>query len=78
MLCQYKDALGKPREGAHSIRFFNIAIFDVLLTLLVSYIVARYTHRNFLYVTVIIMLLGMILHLLFCVNTTLTKALFIT
>ena len=30
--CKYKDALGKPKEGLHSYRVFNISIIDVLLT----------------------------------------------
>ena len=34
MLCQYKDIFGKVGEGIHSYRFFNIAIADVLLTIL--------------------------------------------
>ena len=34
--CKYKDALGKPKEGLHSYRVFNISIIDVLLTILLA------------------------------------------
>ena len=32
-LCKYKDILGKPGQGVHSYRIFNIAIVDVILTI---------------------------------------------
>lgn len=28
-LCRYRDMLGRPNEGVHSIKLFNIAIIDV-------------------------------------------------
>ena len=31
--CKYKDLFGKPGEGVHSYRIFNIAIVDVILTI---------------------------------------------
>lgn len=33
-LCKYKNILGEPGKGVHSYRIFNIAIVDVLLTLI--------------------------------------------
>ena len=39
MLCQYKDLLGKVGEGIHSYRIYNIAIVDVLLTILGAFII---------------------------------------
>ena len=39
MLCEYKNMLGKVGEGVHSIRIFNIAIVDVLLTIIGAYII---------------------------------------
>ena len=39
MLCQYKNIFGKVNEGIHSYRIFNIAIVDVLLTILLSFII---------------------------------------
>ena len=43
MLCQYKDALGEVGKGVHSYRIFNIAIVDVLLTILGAYIIHLFT-----------------------------------
>jgi hypothetical protein len=31
-LCKYRDIFGKVGEGGHSLRFFNIALVDTLLT----------------------------------------------
>ena len=39
MLCEYKNMLGKVGEGVHSIRIFNIAIVDVLATVLLAYVI---------------------------------------
>ena len=38
-LCKYKDIFGKVGEGAHSVRFFNFAVVDTLLTLVLAYII---------------------------------------
>ena len=38
MLCKYKDVLGKPKQGLHKYRIFNIAIVDVLLTIAGAYL----------------------------------------
>ena len=40
MLCKYKDALGKPKTGIHSYRIFNIAIADVIMTIIAALIIS--------------------------------------
>jgi hypothetical protein len=75
-LCQYRNIFGKPNSGAHSYRIFNIAIIDLGLTILVAYIISKYYILDFVYVFIILMLLSLILHKLFCVETTLTKFVF--
>jgi len=42
-LCKYKNILGDPGKGVHSFRIFNIAIVDVLLTILAAYILSFLT-----------------------------------
>ena len=75
-LCKFKDIFGKPNTGLHSIRVFNIAIVDVLLTVLLAYIIAAIFHTRF-YVTLIALFIsGIILHRTFCVKTTIDKFLF--
>ena len=77
MLCKYKDILGKPKTGAHSIRLFDIAIVDVILTIIGAYIInLKLSRYNFFYILVTLFLLGIILHRLFCVRTTIDKLLF--
>ena len=76
MLCKYKDSLGKPRKGIHKYRIFNIAIVDVLLTLLLAGVISYLFHSNFFIVLIIVFLIGILLHYLFCVKTTIHIFLF--
>ncbi len=73
MLCQYKDVLGKPNEGVHSYRLFNIAIVDLLLTIIASIYIANRFDISYLIAFSILFVLGIILHIVFCVETTVIK-----
>jgi accessory gene regulator protein AgrB len=75
-LCQYKNILGKVGEGAHSLRFMGVAIVDVLLTILGSYLLSSIFHWNFWITLIAVFILGIILHRVFCVRTTIDKLLF--
>jgi len=75
-LCKYKDIFGKLGEGIHSYRIFNIAIIDVLLTIIGAFIIAWITGYNIRYVLPALFILGIILHRAFCVRTTIDKLLF--
>jgi hypothetical protein len=75
-LCKYKDILGKPGQGVHSFRIFNIAIVDVLLTILAAYILSIFTNYKLVYTIIFMFILGIISHRLFCVRTTIDKLLF--
>lgn len=75
-LCKYKNILGVPGKGVHSYRIFNIAIVDVLLTLILAYIISYIFKKSFFWVSVILFILGIFLHRLFCVRTTVDKLLF--
>lgn len=70
-LCAYSDIFGKPGQGAHSYRLFNIAVVDVVLT----FALAMFFQRP-IQVFVLLMLLSIIIHKAFCVPTTLTKLVF--
>ena len=41
-LCKYANALGEPDKGVHSIRIFNIAVVDVLLTIILALIFSMF------------------------------------
>ena len=75
-LCKYKDIFGKPNQGAHSYRIFNIAIVDVLLTILVAYLLSIFTGYKFVYTLIFMFILGIFSHRIFCVRTTIDKLLF--
>lgn len=77
MLCQYKDVLGKPGKGVHSYRIFNIAIIDVLFTIIGAYIIYLFFPKiNYFVILILLFILGIILHKIFCVRTTIDKYLF--
>jgi uncharacterized membrane protein len=75
-LCAYKNALGIPGQGIHSYRIFNIAIMDVIMTIIGAYIFSLIFCTSFLYTAIGLFILGIVLHRLFCVRTTVDKMLF--
>jgi fatty acid desaturase len=75
-LCKYKNIFGKPKTGAHSLRIFDIAIIDVVLTILLAYILSIFTKYKFITLLIILFLSGILLHRMFCVRTTIDKLLF--
>jgi len=75
-LCKYKNALGEPGKGIHSYRIFGVAIADVVMTLVGALILSYLFNWSFLYTAICLFILGIILHRLFCVRTTVDKILF--
>lgn len=75
-LCKYKDIFGRPREGAHAYRIFDIAVVDVAATVVVAFIIARVFGLVFWKSLVVLFILGIILHRMFCVRTTVDKFFF--
>ena len=49
-LCKYKDIFGKPGEGAHQYRIFDIAIVDTVLTVLLAFVIAYFSGVSLVYV----------------------------
>lgn len=76
VLCQYKDILGKPNEGIHKYRIFNIAIVDVIMMIIAAYIISYQYPIDFQCILLILFLLSIILHKIFCVPTTINKLIF--
>ena len=75
-LCRYKDIFGRPKEGAHAYRIFDIAVVDVAATVVVAYIIARVFGFVFWKSLVVLFLIGIISHRAFCVRTTVDKWVF--
>lgn len=82
-LCSYKDIFGKPGQGIHQYRLFNIAIFDFVGTILLAiglyYLLPKnlQTVYNLVGLILLVFLTGIVFHRLFCVRTTIDKLLFI-
>jgi hypothetical protein len=74
--CPYKNMLGKPSEGVHSYRFANLAIVDVIMTIIAAFIISAVFAISFWKVLAILFILGIVLHRFFCVRTTIDKLLF--
>ena len=78
-LCKYKDIFGKPNTGLHKYRIYNIAVIDVIATLLLAYIIQNFLLKKFNYkieyikLFTILVILSVLIHKIFCVNTTLTN-----
>ena len=77
-LCKFKDIFGKPNEGIHKYRLFNIAIIDVIFTIIGAYLLNKYIFKktDFIVILIILFILGIIAHRVFCVRTTIDKILF--
>ena len=76
ILCKYRDIGGKPGKGIHSYRFMGIAIVDLGITILGAAIIAWIFKLNFWWVLIVLLILGIFIHRLFCVRTTLDKLIF--
>ena len=74
--CQYKDLFGRPREGAHAYRLFDVAVVDVVATIVVAGMISRVFGFVFWKSLVALFLLGIISHRVFCVETTVDKLIF--
>ena len=75
-LCKYKNALGEPNKGIHSYKFMGISIVDVILTIIAAFLISYFFKISFFYTSISLFVLGIILHRLFCVRTTVDKLLF--
>jgi hypothetical protein len=75
-LCTYKDIFGKPNTNAHSFRIFDIAIVDVIVTVIIGLLLSNIFKTNLTNTLIFLFILGIIVHRLFCVRTTIDKLLF--
>jgi hypothetical protein len=75
-LCKYKNLLGTPNKGIHSYRFLGLAIADVIMTIIAAILISYFFKISFVYTSISLFVLGIILHRLFCVRTTVDKLLF--
>jgi len=72
MFCQYKNSLGVPGKGIH-FHVFGIAIMDVIMTIIGGILLAYIFKWNYFWTILILFVLGIVLHRLFCVRTTIDR-----
>ena len=80
-LTKYKNIFGEPGKGAHRYRLFNVAIVDVIATIVLVYFIFSILrwfniHVNFWLLLSLVFVLGVVLHRAFGVRTTVDKTLF--
>ena len=75
-LCKYKNILGEPGKGIHSYRLFGVAIADVTMTVIAAALISYFLKYSFITTLIILFILGIVLHKIFCVKTTIDKLLF--
>lgn len=78
-LCKFANIFGSPNTGIHSTRILGLAFYDILFTIIAAYIYA-YTYNknefitsNTIKYTIILWMIGILFHLLFCVKTPITN-----
>ena len=78
MFCNYSEIFGKVSEGLHSYRLLNVAIIDVIFTIIGAHFLQKYFLKKYTYTEVLLglFILGIVLHRLFCVKTTIDKMIF--
>ena len=74
-LCKYKNSRGIPNEGVHK-HYFGVAMFDVIGTIVFGLILSFLFKWNIFLTITILFILGIVLHHVFCVRTTVDKILF--
>ena len=75
-LCKYKHIFGKEKEGLHAYRILDIAVVDYIGTVLVAYILSVYYDIEFWKINTLLFVLAIIIHRIFCVNTTINVSIF--
>jgi hypothetical protein len=72
-LCQYRNIFGKPNEGIHKTRFMGIAAMDLIGMILIIVFISYYWQTGLVSTTIIVSIITIIIHYLFCVPTAFNK-----
>ena len=73
MLSEYKYIFGVPKTGLHSYRLLDVAIIDYLMTIIASFMVSYVTKIPVVLSTIGMFIMGILLHLLFGLDTNTIK-----
>ena len=72
-LKEYKDILGKPKQGVHSYRILDVALTDYLMTIIGAFIISYCTEIPVVITTIGLFVIGILLHIIFGVPTNTTR-----
>ena len=75
IFCKYKNSLGIPGKGVH-VHYMGIAYKDVIGTILIAILIAAVCKVSAWKTVIVLFILGILLHRLFCVHTTIDHLLF--
>ena len=70
---KYKNVLGVPKEGVHKLRFLDTALNDYIGTILLAIMLTFFTKIPLVLSTIMLFIVGEILHYLFGVETNTLK-----
>ena len=74
--CKYKDIFGKPNVGIRqTYRLFDVSLVDAIPAILLGVVLARLLNVHWLVGVLLSFVLGIIVHKLFCVNTSINRRL---
>ncbi len=65
-----ENVFGEPKKGIHKYRIGNIAIVDVIGTIIVAFIISHFLHYSFWKTVIALFVLGIVMHRIFNVRTT--------
>ena len=68
-LCKYQNVFGVAGQGAHSYRILDTPMVDYIGTILLAFIVTKVTRVPLVITTILMFVLAILLHYLFCVKT---------
>ena len=68
-LNKYKNILGIPSQGIHQYRFLDTAVADYIMTIMLSCLFTYISKIPLVLTTIICFILGIILHIIFGVET---------
>lgn len=76
MFCKYRHIFGEERKKFHSLRIFDVAIGDVVGTIIIGVLIAHIFQINTLITCFGLFVVAIFLHRLFCVKTRINTILF--
>jgi len=71
-----KNLIGIVNQGKHKYKIFNIAIFDVLVTIISAKLIAVLFKKYFIFILLCLFKLSIVIHRLKGVRTTIDRFLF--